>query len=260
MTKDSPSENGTAKKQPAQPISKNEIEELREKIRELEETLEAIRSGEVDAIVVAKGDARQVYTLEGADHPYRGLVENIREGALTISRTGMILYTNTRFAEMVKMPPDKVLGTSLIDHVCPEHRAEMEEALARDHEASMPEQAPDPAGREGLAPGPHLHEPARPRRRHEDQRRRHRPEKGRGPDPAAGTDARLRSGMRSSRPTSRTRSSTGTMPRHGPTAGHRKRRLGRDLVEVATPGSRRRRHGRSRRGSRRARPGPANTS
>jgi PAS domain S-box-containing protein len=108
---------------------RREIKELRNQNRELEETLEAIRSGEVDAIVVTKGGARQVYTLEGADHPYRALVENIREGALTLSRTGMILYTNTRFAEMVMLPPDRVPGTSLLDYACPEFRPEIEQAL-----------------------------------------------------------------------------------------------------------------------------------
>jgi len=106
-----------------------EVTELREKVRELEETLDAIRSGEVDAIVVVKGDTRKIYTLEGLDHPYRALVENIREGALTLSRAGIILYTNTRFADMVKLPSDKVPGTSIYDYICPEHLAEMEEAL-----------------------------------------------------------------------------------------------------------------------------------
>ena len=127
MAKDTAPENGTKRKNRA--ISVRENEELREKVRELEETLDAIRSGEVDAIVVAKGDGQQIYTLEGADHPYRVLVENIREGALTLSRTGMILYANTRFAEMVKQPADKVVGTSIIDYICPEYQAEMEEAL-----------------------------------------------------------------------------------------------------------------------------------
>jgi len=108
---------------------KKEIGELRGKIRELEETLEAIHSGEVDAIIVSKGDTRKVYTIEGVDHPYRALVENIREGALTLSRSGMILYTNTRFAEMVQLPPEKVFGTSLIDYICAEHRTEIREAL-----------------------------------------------------------------------------------------------------------------------------------
>jgi len=110
-------------------VLKKEVADLKEKVRELEETLNAIRSGEVDAIVVEKGDARQVYTLEGADHPYRALVENIQEGALTLSRTGMILYTNTRFAEMVKQIPEKVVGTTIFDYVCKEHHKEMEEAL-----------------------------------------------------------------------------------------------------------------------------------
>jgi PAS domain S-box-containing protein len=109
---------------------RKELEELRGKVRELEETLYAIQSGEVDAIIISKDDTRQIYTLDGTDQPYRSLVENIQEGALTLSRTGMILYTNTRFAEMVQMSPEKVFGMSIIDHICPEHQNEIEEALS----------------------------------------------------------------------------------------------------------------------------------
>jgi PAS domain S-box-containing protein len=111
------------------PDLKSENGELRGKIRELEDALEAIHSGEVDAIIVSKGDTRQVYTIEGVDRPYRALVENIREGALTLSRSGMILYTNTRFAEMVHLSPEKVFGTSLTDYISTEHRTEFEDAL-----------------------------------------------------------------------------------------------------------------------------------
>ena len=106
-----------------------EIEELRDKVRELEQTLDAIRSGEVDAIIVAKGDAQQIYTLEGADHPYQVLVENIQEGVLTISRAGMILYTNTRFAEMVELPPEDLPGTSVLDYICPEYCLVIDDAM-----------------------------------------------------------------------------------------------------------------------------------
>ncbi len=105
------------------------MKSLREKVRELEETLDAIRSGEVDAIIVAKGDEQQIYTLEGTDHPYQILVENIQEGVLTLSRTGMILYTNTRFAEMVKLPHENLPGTSLLDYICPEHCLEIDDAI-----------------------------------------------------------------------------------------------------------------------------------
>jgi len=108
---------------------KKEIGELREKVRELEETLDAIRSGEVDAIVISKGDVQKVYTLEGADHPYQALIENIQEGALTLSRAGMILYTNTRFADMVQLSPEKVPGTFILDYICPDYRREIEDAL-----------------------------------------------------------------------------------------------------------------------------------
>ena len=111
------------------PDLKKEVMELRERVKELEETLNAIRSGEVDAIVVSKGDAQAVYTLEGTDHPYQSLIENIQEGALTLSRTGMILYCNSRFAEMVEMPPDKIPGTSLFDYICPDYLSEIEEAM-----------------------------------------------------------------------------------------------------------------------------------
>ncbi|MDD1673224.1 MAG: PAS domain S-box protein, partial [Methanomicrobiales archaeon] len=111
------------------PDSTKEVGELRERIRELEETIDAIRSGEVDAIVVEKGDTRQIYTLEGADHPYQILVENIREGVLNVSRSGMILYANTRFADMVKLPLDRLPGTSIFDYICPEYCLEIENAV-----------------------------------------------------------------------------------------------------------------------------------
>ncbi len=106
-----------------------ENEELRSRIRELEETLDAIRSGEVDAIVVSRGESSQVYALEGADHPYRVLVENIQEGALTLTTTGMVLYANAAFAAMQGLPVSAILGTSLRDHIAPRDRAHFDALL-----------------------------------------------------------------------------------------------------------------------------------
>src|SRR5665647_1589342 len=126
MAKNSSAGNGTRKKNES---LKTELAELRDKVWELEETLDAIRSGEVDAIVVPNGEGRKVFTLEGADYPYRALVENIREGALTLSRTGTILYTNTRFADMTKIPTDKIEGQPLLYFICLEYRPRMELAL-----------------------------------------------------------------------------------------------------------------------------------
>lgn len=89
-----------------------EIAKLRERLAEAEETLRAIRSGEVDAVVVAGKQGPQVFTLEGADRAYRTLIETMNEGALTLTRQGVILYANQCFARMVKRPLEQVLGSS----------------------------------------------------------------------------------------------------------------------------------------------------
>src|ERR1700742_2182740 len=88
--------------------------ELISRLREAEETLEAIRAGEVDAVVVAGPAGQQVYTLENADRPYRVLVEQMQEGAVTFSENGTILYCNERFATLVGGVHDAVIGLSLL--------------------------------------------------------------------------------------------------------------------------------------------------
>jgi PAS domain S-box-containing protein len=105
--------------------------ELEARVQELQETLDAIRSGEVDAIVVAKGGASRIYTLEGPDQPYRALVESISEGALTLSPEGMILYANARFASMVGLPSDRIIGTSFFDHISPEDQPAFQTSYRR---------------------------------------------------------------------------------------------------------------------------------
>ncbi len=65
-----------------------QIEELRARLEEADETLRAIRSGEVDALVVSGPQGNQVFTLKGADSPYRVLVEAMNEGALVLTADG----------------------------------------------------------------------------------------------------------------------------------------------------------------------------
>lgn len=83
------------------------------RLAEAEETLRALREGEVDALVVqgstdGKGD--QVYTLHGAEEPYRNFVEQMREGAVVLTKSGDILYSNARFAALVGEPLELVVG------------------------------------------------------------------------------------------------------------------------------------------------------
>ncbi len=90
------------------------IRELEDRLEESEETLAAIRRGDFDAVVVeTEGGERQVYTLENADRPYRALIEQIREGALTLDDDGKLLYCNRRLAEMFDVRQEKLIGRSL---------------------------------------------------------------------------------------------------------------------------------------------------
>ncbi len=94
-----------------------QIEDLRMRLEEAEETLRAIRKGEVDALVVAGPQGDRVYTLKGAEQPYRVFVEAMNEGAVTLSHDGTILYCNDRFADMVETPHEKVIGNSIYEFI-----------------------------------------------------------------------------------------------------------------------------------------------
>jgi two-component system, cell cycle sensor histidine kinase and response regulator CckA len=108
-----------------QPELLAELEDLRRRLAEAEEVVRAIRSGSVDAVVVA-GDRgeRRVYTLSGADRIYRQFIEMLSEGAAAVSAAGVILYANLRMAEMLRRPLEQVLGTVLRDYLPPgDHQA-----------------------------------------------------------------------------------------------------------------------------------------
>lgn len=95
----------------------SEIAELRERLSEAEEALEAISNGEVDAVVVSGQSGCNIYTLTGSDHPYRVLVEAMNEGAATLSGSGCVLYCNSALAHMLRLPLEHMIGTNLLDHV-----------------------------------------------------------------------------------------------------------------------------------------------
>lgn len=89
-----------------------EAEELRSQLLEANETIDAIRSGQVDALVVKNGDDHQLYTLQSADQTYRVFIEKMKEGAVTLNEDGLILYSNSQFASMVNLPLPNVIGLS----------------------------------------------------------------------------------------------------------------------------------------------------
>jgi len=108
-----------------------EVERLREQLREAQETLEAIRRGEVDALVVNSPEGDQVYTLRGADYSARMLLQEMSEGAATLVPDGTILYCNKRFAEMLRLPQEKLIGAPARDFVAPADRQAYDSLMRR---------------------------------------------------------------------------------------------------------------------------------
>jgi PAS domain S-box-containing protein len=112
-----------------------EIEELRARLEETEETIQAIRTGKVDALVVSGPNGEQIYTLHGADHSYRVLLEDMNEGAATLLPDGSLLYCNRAFAEMLKMPIEKVIGFWIYDFIDRSDRQALEDLLRQGEHA-----------------------------------------------------------------------------------------------------------------------------
>lgn len=97
------------------------LRDARRLLDEAQETIEAIRSGTVDAIVVNGKAGDQIYTLQGAERPYRTLVETMSEGACTVGIEGYVLYSNNSFAQMVNRPLDAVIGRPITEFIDPAH-------------------------------------------------------------------------------------------------------------------------------------------
>jgi len=72
-----------------------------------------------------------VFTLEGAEHAYRVLIESMNEGALTLTVDKTILYANQSFAGMVKSPLEQVIGGSFRRYLSTADRAILRPLMKR---------------------------------------------------------------------------------------------------------------------------------
>jgi len=115
----SPAEPRTARvRAPQAKATPNDVVDLRARLAAAEETLRAIRHGEVDALVVRDASpAAQVFTLASADRPYRIFVENMRDGAATVSGSGIVLYANRRLAELLGRPLKHIIGSRITSFI-----------------------------------------------------------------------------------------------------------------------------------------------
>jgi formate hydrogenlyase transcriptional activator len=94
----------------------DELQDVTSRMMAAEESLRAILNGEVDGLVVKTAQGDRVFTLSGADHPYRVMVETMNEGAVTLTVDGTILFCNQRFADIVQMPLEKITGSSIYQY------------------------------------------------------------------------------------------------------------------------------------------------
>lgn len=116
---------------------REEIGELRRKLIETESALLAIRNGDVDAIVVSGEHGDRIFSLTSSETPYRILIEQINEGAVTVSSKGIILYCNRRFAEIVSRPHETIPGSDFSGYVSTGDKPEFKRLLRIGHKKSI---------------------------------------------------------------------------------------------------------------------------
>ena len=125
-------------KRKANSISQNaEIDELQRRLDEAEETLRAIREGEVDALVIDAPQGEVIYTLTTADYPYRLMIDEMNEGAVSVSPDSFILYSNRNFASILGLTESGASGVPFGAYIVPQMREQFLEDLEKAREHSI---------------------------------------------------------------------------------------------------------------------------
>lgn len=120
---------------PSKPATQQQLlaenEDLRVRLGEAEETLREMRSGGVDALIVSGVGGAQLFTLKNADQSFRLLVEEMSEGALTMTAQGVIVYANHSFAGLLKTPLEKVMGSAVRTWIAPDSQSILQSLLSK---------------------------------------------------------------------------------------------------------------------------------
>jgi len=95
----------------------HEKDELYNKLIEAIEIVEAIKKGNIDAVLITSNETAKILVPKSADQSYRRFIENMSEGVVTLSTDGIIVYSNSSFAKMVNVPLEKLIGTDFRNHI-----------------------------------------------------------------------------------------------------------------------------------------------
>src|SRR5580658_8643174 len=98
----------------------SKIEDLKLRLSEAEEAIDAIKNGSVDAFAIRKDVNPEVFTLQSLDYAYRVLIEKFSEGALNLTLDGLIIYRNSYFSKLMNVPNEKVTGSYIFDYIAGE--------------------------------------------------------------------------------------------------------------------------------------------
>jgi PAS domain S-box-containing protein len=101
------------------------------KLAEALQVIQAIQSGDVDAVVVSRPEGDQVFTLRGAEYAYRALVEAMNEGAATLGADGTVLYCNQRLSDLVGTPLEQIIGSGVANLVARDSKHDFDALIAQ---------------------------------------------------------------------------------------------------------------------------------
>ncbi|KFF04181.1 sensor histidine kinase [Flavobacterium reichenbachii] len=93
-----------------------EINLLKEQLYDSNSIIEAIKHGDVDALVLHNNGVPELYSLETADYTFRLLIEKFGQGALSIAKNGLILYCNDYFSKLIDLPSEKIIGNYIYEY------------------------------------------------------------------------------------------------------------------------------------------------
>lgn len=82
-------------------LEQDDVADLRRRLAEAEDTLRAIRDGEVDALVIGGTGPQAVFTLEGGKESWRVFMEAMELGAAAMDGDGRVLFANTALCQLL---------------------------------------------------------------------------------------------------------------------------------------------------------------
>jgi PAS domain S-box-containing protein len=108
-----------------------EMAALQQTLQEAHDVCQAIRAGQVDAVVVGQTDEeKRVLLFSDAYTRYRQLVEDMAQGAVTVAKSGEILFANHSFAAMLDEQLIDLFRTTLANWVPAGDRGRLAPLLA----------------------------------------------------------------------------------------------------------------------------------